>query len=147
MPLWDINHLGVHVQSRSAVGTWSHCHCINPSSKLTHQYIWSKLPQGNWIYVTSMPSIMQVLFHLFKVRKCKLGIIKLWLESHAFHRHHWPVIDYFVISDTKFWLLRNQVDVNMRPKEETLGFASSLKMYFHFYMKIVLDMTGSEDIY
>lgn len=57
------------------------------------------------------------------------------------------VISYFVNSGTKFWLLMNQVDVNMRTKEETLGFETSLKMYFHFYMKIILDMTGSEDIY
>lgn len=41
----------------------------------------------------------------------------------------------------------NQVDVNMRPKEDTLGFECSLKMYFHFNMKIALDMTGSEDVY
>lgn len=93
MPLWDISYLGVQVWSRSAVGTWSHCHSTNSSgSKLTHQYIWSKFPQGNWVHVRSMPSITYVLFHLFKVRKSKLGFIKLWPESHAFHRHHHPVI-------------------------------------------------------
>jgi len=41
----------------------------------------------------------------------------------------------------------NHIVVSMRPTEEALGSESSLKRYFHFYMKIVLDMTGSEDIY
>lgn len=36
------------------------------------------------------------------------------------------------------------MDTDVRPKEKTFGFGSSLKMYFHFYTKRVLDMTGSE---
>lgn len=88
-----------------------------------------------------------MLFYLFEARKCKLGIIKLCPESHAFHSYHHPVIGYFVNSDPKFWILVKHVDAKISLKEKTLGFGSSLKMYFHFYMKRVLDMTGNEVIY
>lgn len=95
-----------------------------------------------------------MLFYVFEARKCKLEIIKLWPQSHAFRRYHHPAFGSFVNSDPKFWILVKNVDVNIRSKEKTLGirifqlgFGSSLKMYFHFYMKRVLDMIGSEDIY
>lgn len=61
--------------------------------------------------------------------------MKLWPESHILHKHHHTVIVSFVSSGNKFWLLMNQVGVNMRPKEETLGSESS----FHFCMKMVSD--------